>query len=151
MRFDLKEEPIAARQRLHSSKQEEDETLESYLQRIMTITLDGYKSERTALIQQVSTEAFLRGCKHKEAATMVMNESPSTIHEACKRIKTILANKKAISGGKVSFQEKVFSVEEENRVAGIERKCDDMMRIIKGVFKKKFVLLAPYVCFHVFY
>ena len=133
LRFDLKEEPIAARQRLHSSKQEEDETLESYLQRIMTITLDGYKSERTALIQQVSTEAFLRGCKHKEAATMVMNESPSTIHEACKRIKTILANKKAIGGGKVSFQERVFSVEEENRVAGIERKCDDMMKIIKGL------------------
>ena len=76
----------------------------------------------------MATESFLRGCKHKDAATMVMNESPSTIHEACKRVKTILANKKAISGVKVSFQERLFAVEEETRVTGIEKKVDDLAK-----------------------
>ena len=59
LRFDLKEEPIAARQRLTAIRQDDDETLEDYLQRILTITLDGFIDERSALIQQVSTEAFL--------------------------------------------------------------------------------------------
>ena len=58
--------------------------------------MDGHKDEKSSLIQQVATESFLRGCKHKDAATTVMNESPATIHDACKQIKTILANKKAI-------------------------------------------------------
>lgn len=122
LRFDLKDEPIAARHRLHIAKQDDDESLEAYLQKILTITMDGYKNASAGLIQQMATESFLRGCKHKDAATTVMNESPSTIHEACKRVKTIIANKKAIGGGKVSFQERVFTLEEENRVTGIEKK-----------------------------
>ena len=61
-----------------------------------------------------------------------MNESPKSIHEACKRIKTILANKKAITGGKVSFQEKVFSVEEETRVSNIEKKVDDLVHLMQN-------------------
>ena len=51
-----------------------------------------------------------------------MNESPSTIHEACKRVKTIIANKKGHRWWKVSFQERVFTLEEENRVTGIDKK-----------------------------
>ena len=131
LRFDLKDEPIAARQRLYLAKQDDDETLEAFLQRIVSITLDGHKNERSSLIQQVATEAFLRGCKHKDAATTVMNESPATIHEACKRVKTILANKKAIGGGKVYFQERLFTVAEETRVAGLEKKVDDLAKTIQ--------------------
>lgn len=131
LRFDLKDEPIAARHRLHLAKQDDDESLEAYLQKILTITMDGYKNASAGLIQQMATESFLRGCKHKDAATIVMNESPSTIHEACKRVKTIIANKKAIGGGKVSFQERVFTLEEENRVTGIEKKVDDLTKIIQ--------------------
>ena len=131
LRFDLKDEPIAARQRLYLAKQDDDETLEAFLQRILTITMDGHKNEKSALIQQVATESFLRGCKHKDAATTVMNESPATIHDACKRIKTILANKKAIGGSKVSFQERQFTVAEETRVAGLEKKVDDLTKTIQ--------------------
>ena len=97
----------------------------------MSITLDGHKNERSSLIQQVATEAFLRGCKHKDAATTVMNESPATIHEACKWVKTILANKEAIGGGKVSFQERLFTVAEETRVSGLEKKVDDLAKTIQ--------------------
>ena len=46
-------------------------------------------------------------------------------------MKTILANKMAISGGKVSFQERLFTVEEETRVAGIEKKVDDLAKTIQ--------------------
>ena len=101
------------------------------MQKILTITMDGYKNASAGLNQQMVTESFLRGCKHKDAATLVMNVSPSTSHEACKRVKTIIANKKAIGGGNVSFQERVFTLEEENRVTGIEKKVDDLTKIIQ--------------------
>ena len=131
LRFDLKDEPIAARQRLYLAKQDDDETLEAVLQNILTITMDGHKDQKYALIQQVATESFLRGCKHKDAAMTVMNESPATIHDACKRRKTILANKKAIGGSKVSFQERHFIVAEETRVAGLEKKVDNLTKNIQ--------------------
>ena len=127
-RFDLREEPVAARQHLYLARQGEDDSLEAYLQRILEITMDGYKDANAKLLQQIATESFLRGCRHKDAATTVMNESPSTIHEACKRAKTILANKKAVGGGKVSFQERIFTVEEESRVSNIEKKVDELTK-----------------------
>ena len=129
MRFDLKEEPVAARQQLHLAKQGDNETLEAYLQRILAIAMDGYKDASAVLLQQMATEAFLRGCRHKDAATLVMNEAPQTIHVACKRIKTMLANKKAI-GGKVSFSERIFTVQEETRVSNIEKKVNDLLKTV---------------------
>ena len=129
LRFDLKEEPVAARQQLHLAKQGDDETLEVYLQHILAIAMDGYKGASAVLLQQMATEAFLRGCRHKDAATLVMNEAPQTIHVACKRIKTMLANKKAI-GGKVSFSERIFTVQEETRVSNIEKKVDDLLKTV---------------------
>ena len=129
LRFDLKEEPVAARQQLHLAKQGDDETLEAYLQRILAITMDGYKDVSAVLLQQMATEAFLHSCRDKDAATLVMNEAPQTIHVACKRIKTMLANKKAI-GGKVSFSERIFTVQEEKRVSNIEKKVDDLLKSV---------------------
>ena len=41
-RFDLKDTPIAARQNLHIIKQTEDESIEAFLQRVMTVATDGY-------------------------------------------------------------------------------------------------------------
>ena len=34
-------------------------------------TMDGYKDAKSSLVQQMATESFLRGCKHKNAITMV--------------------------------------------------------------------------------
>ena len=128
LRFDLKE-AVAARQRLNLAKQGDDETLtlEAYLQRILAIVMDGYKDASAVLLQQMAIKAFLRGCRHKDAATLVMNEAPQTIHVACKRIKTMLANQKAI-GGKVSFSERIFTVQEE--VSNIEKKVDDLLKTV---------------------
>ena len=38
LRFDLKEEPVAARQQLHLAKQDDNETLEAYLQRALWLS-----------------------------------------------------------------------------------------------------------------
>ena len=61
----------------------------------------------------------------------VMNESVASIQQACKRVKTIIANKKAINGGKVTFQEKVFTVDEETRVSNLEKKYNELVKTLQ--------------------
>ena len=41
-RFDLKDTPLAARNNLYAMKQYEDETIEAFLQRVMTAATDGF-------------------------------------------------------------------------------------------------------------
>ena len=112
-------------------RQNDDETLEAYLQRVLNIAMDGFKASDNNTAQQLATEAFLRGCKYKEAAALVFSEAPQTIQEACKKVKTLLANRKAIFGTKVTFQEKAFTLQEEKRVSGIERKVDSLTDIFR--------------------
>ena len=131
LRFDLKDAPVAARQRLHVVRQEDEESLEDFLQRVLTITMDGFDKAEVGTLQQLATESFLRGCKHKDAAMTVMNESVASIQQACKRVKTIIANKKAINGGKVTFQEKVFTVDEETRVSNLEKKYNELVKTLQ--------------------
>ena len=132
LRFDLRDEPVAARQILQLVKQMEEESLEEYLQRVLTIAMDGFYGAGAATLQQLSTEAFLRGCKHKEAIAFVFNQTPKIIQKTCKRVKTFIPNKKLILGGKeVTFQEKVFTLNGEQRVHKFERKLDDLIRFVR--------------------
>ena len=50
---------------------------------------DGYGMAKSDTLQHVATDAFLRGCRHKEAATIVLNEGPSSIQSAYQRVKTL--------------------------------------------------------------
>ena len=61
---------------------------------------DGYGMADKLMLQNVATEAFLRGCRHKEAAITVFNEGPTNIQRACQRIKTQIANKRAVYGSR---------------------------------------------------
>ena len=93
------------------------------MQQVLNVATDGYGEFETTVLQKIATEAFLRGCRNKESASLVLISTPKTIHEACQRLKTIVANKKKnLEGPKVSFQERLFSVQEEKRVSDLERK-----------------------------
>ena len=126
-RFDLKDPPMAARHNLNSIKQNEDESIESFLQRVMTVATDGFELADKTLFQNVATEAFLKGCRHKDAAMVVLNESPKNIQAACQRIKNIVANKKAVYGSRVSFQERQFTLDEEKRVSRLEKSVEALL------------------------
>ena len=103
LRFDLSDEPMAALQKLYTLKQEPDKTLEGFMQQVLNVATDGYGDFETSVLQQMATEAFLRGCKNKESSSLVLIYTPKTIQEASQRLKTIVANKKALEGPKVSF------------------------------------------------
>ena len=90
LRFDLSDEPVAACQKLNTLKQEPGETLEGFMQQVLNVATNGYWDLETTVLQQMAIEAFLRGCRNKESASLV--STPKTIQEACQRLKTILAN-----------------------------------------------------------
>ena len=119
-RFDLGDEPVAARQKLHLANQSDDEALEFFMQRILSIATDGYGDLDNAVMQQIAIEAFLRGCQNKEAAFFCFSLGPID-HSGCmSKIKTAIANKMTVEGNKVSFQERLFTAQEEKRVSDLE-------------------------------
>ena len=61
-RFDLRDNPVAARQKLHTIRQKEDEI---FLQRVLSVCLDGFPQTDAITLQHVATGAFLRGTKHR--------------------------------------------------------------------------------------
>ena len=64
LRFDLSDEPVAARQKLNTLKQDPDETLEGFMQQVLNVATDGYGDFETTVLQQMAIEAFLRGCRN---------------------------------------------------------------------------------------
>jgi hypothetical protein len=54
------------------------------------------------VVDQIATEAFLRGCRDKEAARSVLEKDPSSITQAVKMVKTYIANQRAIFGVRTS-------------------------------------------------
>ena len=132
LRFDSSDEPVPAPQKLHLAKQSDDETLEVYMQRILSIATDGFGDFDNAVMQQIAIEAFLRGCQNKEAASFILVSTPSTIQDACRKMKMFIANKKAVDGNKCSFQESLFTAQEEKRVSDLERKVSHMTYMIRS-------------------
>ena len=90
--------------------------------------MDGFNKAEVGTLQQSATESFLCSCKHKDADMTVMNESVASIQQACKRVRTIIPNKKVISSGKVNFKEKMFTVDEETSVSNLEKKYNELAK-----------------------
>ena len=60
-------------------------------------------------VQKLATEAFLRKCQRKEAKSLTLNQNPMLIQVACRSVKTILANKKAIFVIRLHFRRGTYS------------------------------------------
>ena len=82
LRFDSSDEPVAARQKLHLAKQSDDETLEVYMQRILSIATDGLGDFDNAVMQQMAIEVFLRGCQNKRSSIFCFSFNPIN-HPRC--------------------------------------------------------------------
>ena len=110
-RFQLDITAGDSRKELHTVKQNEDEALEEYSQRVHFLVLEGYPGAADATIQAVAVEAFLRGCKNKRAAEVAYEKDPPTIYKAQKFVKASVHNHQALYGGKppISHRQVSFS------------------------------------------
>ena len=86
-RFGVKDAPITVRRQLQFLKQEDNETLEEFSQRVHFLVMDGYPGALESTIEQIAVEHFLKGCIDHRAASVAMNKNPTHIHKAVKYTK----------------------------------------------------------------
>ncbi|CAC5376678.1 unnamed protein product [Mytilus coruscus] len=101
--------------------------------------MDGYGRCDNSVIDQIGTEAFLRGCKDKDSARHVIERNPETINKALKQLKTSIANQKAIYGSKsdncahrqVSFADSAVSPTDKGNVCSpLENEMRNLTQIV---------------------
>ena len=115
---------MSARRQLQFMRQQENEPLEEFSQRVYFMALDGYDRGNPEVVDQIATETFLRGCRDKEAARSVLEKDPTSINQAMKLVKTYIANQRAIFGirsshsyahRQVSFSDRESTPESQTR------------------------------------
>lgn len=60
-RFNRKDEPVSARRQLQYVRQQDGESLGEFAERVHFLVMDGYDRCENTVIEQIGTEAFLRG------------------------------------------------------------------------------------------
>lgn len=95
-RFSKKEKASSARRQFQFVRQGDTESLEEFTERVQFLTIDGFHHNTSDIMDQIGIEAFLRGCREKEAARYIIEGNPKSINEALKWIKASMANSRAI-------------------------------------------------------
>jgi hypothetical protein len=108
-RYGQKDLPFTVRRQLGYIKQEENETLEEFGDRVLGMTMEGFPTTEDDTVQMMAVDSFFKGCKDKAAAAIALEKEPSTMHEAVQAVKKSvhnqkLVNKSALSTRQVSFQ-----------------------------------------------
>ena len=122
-RYGMTELPATARRQLSSMKQEEGETLEDFADRVMGKTGEGYLGVSEDTLQVLATEAFLRGCRDKNAAYAASERRPETLCKAVEEMRDVAANIKAFNRGSLMARQVTFvDSEDEQRSSRDGRK-----------------------------
>jgi len=102
-RFSKKEAPISARRQLQLVRQKENESLAELSQRVHFLAMDGLPGALEETIDQIAVETFLRACRDKEAANIVMDKNPKSVYKALQYVKEAVNNRKGLYGSKPGF------------------------------------------------
>lgn len=62
-------------------RQGNTESLEEFSERVQFLTMDGCHHSTSDIMDQIGIEAFLRGCREKEAAHYIIEKNPKSINE----------------------------------------------------------------------
>jgi hypothetical protein len=115
-RYSHEEEPSSARRKLQYTRQKEDEPLVDFCDRVEKLVRAGHPKANRQTIREMEVEAFLKNCKDKEAAKIVMDKEPKSIAKAVKEMKKTINNRRALFGTRsphtarqVTFSPKVRS------------------------------------------
>ena len=101
-RFSDKDAPSSARRRLQYVQQKED-SLAEYAQDIQTLVKVAYPKANKRTKRELAVEAFLKGCKDKEAASRAMEKNPKSVPKAVSKVKEAVNNRRALYGSKSTY------------------------------------------------
>ena len=77
-RYNIVELPGTARCQLNSMRQEEQEALEDFADRVLVKVSEAYPNVEEEVAQCLGTESFLRGCRDRAAAYAASEHKPDT-------------------------------------------------------------------------
>lgn len=112
------------RRQLSLIKQDEDESLEDFGDRLLLLVNQGFPEVEEETAQLLAVDAFFRGCKEKSAVVMALEREPQTMHKAVQAVKKSLHNQKYIGRSnltrQVTFEENI----QENFVRNVSSSGD---------------------------
>ena len=127
-RYSLKEPASSVSRSLFVVRQEEQESIEEFADRVYALTLDGYPHVPDDVMQALAINHFLRGCKDKQAALLTNMDPPKSVMRALKKAKDHANNLKTFTGNK-AIRRVMFKEESDTRPSA---------SILKTEFKRNF-------------
>ncbi len=97
-RFGRKDPPTTVRRKLQHLTQADEESLEAFAERVLTLVQDGFPESDEDLVQSIGVDTFLKGCREKEAAFDALSKEPTTVHQALEMVDSATHNYRAIFG-----------------------------------------------------
>ena len=101
-RFGPKEPPRTARKQLDMLLQTVDEKLEEFAERAQQVATDAWGDINEETADTAAVEAFLQGCKDKQAALYALEQDPDTMDEALELVKKAIHNHRILYGSRHS-------------------------------------------------
>ncbi len=91
--------------------------MDEFANRTYQLIMDTYPDGTSLMVQQLSMEHFLGGCRDKAAAYAAMEKFPKDVYKALKSVKSSMCNLKTI--GRTTVQARQVCFEEEVTVRQI--------------------------------
>jgi len=120
-RFGKKDLPHSIRRQLQDVRQNLDESIEEYTERVQEMATYGYIDATEDIIERMAVDAFLKGCIDRKAALSAMDKNPSRIYQALLYVKSSIHNrrvrlvyKKPAEVIKVQFDDKVYEEDDSD-------------------------------------
>lgn len=99
-RFGRKELSHVLRRNFQYLRQDQAELIEEFAERVQDTAMGGFPDTPGSIVEPLAIGVFLRGCLDKGAALITLDKNPETVDQALQLMRTAIANKKLIMGGK---------------------------------------------------
>ena len=104
-RFGNKDLPYTIRRQLQDARQNLDESVEEFAERVQEMATDGYGTTTPEnVVETISVDAFLKGCTDKKAALFAMEKTPTTLDQALQFVKSSIHNQRILLGYKTKTE-----------------------------------------------
>ncbi|CAC5375551.1 unnamed protein product [Mytilus coruscus] len=101
-RFGNKDLPYTIRRQLQDVRQNGDEMIDEFAERVQEMATDGYIDTPEHVVETISVDAFLKGCTDKKAALLAMEKNPTRMDQALQFVKSSIHNQRVLLGYKKS-------------------------------------------------
>ena len=104
-RYNDKASTRVSRYKLYSILQDNNEALDDYAERVITLAKDGHPGVPSGSVQSIAVDAFFRGCTDKLAAMIVMGSKPRTLDKALHRLKEAIEDQISLGEPSIVIQQ----------------------------------------------